>query len=128
MGVLTTTPYTLEDGEDFVAYLTHVTQECDRLQAEGRIPSDEGISDFLDILKTLASQVRNDVARGRATGEQQLRTGLALTAAEYARTRSMTDSLRPLLEILELRDAVDLRRTAGAMRVASAVLEGTFTD
>lgn len=128
MGELVTAAYTVSDGEEYVTYLTHLVAECERLRAEGRVPDTEAILVFFDDLRTAKRLVRQDVTAATSRGEQSVVTRMPMPAADYQRMNSMNDSVRGLLEILQLRKAVDLQRTAGSERVALAFREGTYQE
>jgi hypothetical protein len=128
MGTLTTQPYAAADGEEYLAYLQNVFAEIPKMQAEGRMPSDAGTTDFLDDLRRVQAAVRADVGRAKATKSDTAQTSLSLTAAEYQRLLNMSETMQPLLAILELRKAVVLDRGAGAARVTVAFRDGTFTS
>jgi hypothetical protein len=49
-----------------------------------------------------------------------------MTAAQHQRIWAMFDTLYPLLEILEMRGVVDLKRTDGVTRVIDALYAGTL--
>jgi hypothetical protein len=49
-----------------------------------------------------------------------------MTASEHQRIWAMFDTLYPLLEILEMRGVVDLRRTESVTHVIDALYQGTL--
>ncbi|MCW2544607.1 MAG: hypothetical protein JWM40_2159 [Frankiales bacterium] len=126
MPQLATQPYTPADGTEYVTYVGHLTKECGRLQQEGRIPGDQAINEFLDLLTSIAGQVRADV-RSAGGSSVPLTTTVAMSADEYKKNWALIDSVNSLLLILEMRGAIDLMRTEGATRVMGAVLHGTHS-
>jgi hypothetical protein len=126
MTQLATQPYTPADGQEFVTYVRHLNKECERLQAEGRIPADEAINDFLHLLASIATRVQADV-RSAGGSTAPITTTVAMSASEYTKNWALIDSVNSLLLILEMRKAIDLMRTDGATRVMGAVLHGTHT-
>jgi hypothetical protein len=126
MTQLATQPYSPADGQEYVTYVGHLTEECHRLQLEGRIPGDQAINEFLDLLTAIAGRVRSDV-RIAGASTAPLTTTISMTADEYKKNWALIDSVNSLLIILEMRGALDLMRTDGATRVMGAVLHGTHT-
>lgn len=126
MGTLTSQEYATEDGREYVAYLDRVLQECVRLRAEGRLPDSDGVDGFLGDAQVVLHQVRRDVASASARGAGLTTTEVRLSSEEHQRIVMMGESLRTLLEILEMRKALVLDRTPAVARVAQAVLEGSF--
>ncbi len=128
MGFMVTAPYMPADGEEYVAYHRRLAGELARLQGEGRLPDDHGVSGFLADLKRIVSIVASDVTSARSRGETTIVSRFEMTASDFRRRRDMNDSLRNLLEILQMRKAVDMRRTEGAGRVADALGAATFVE
>lgn len=128
MGTLVTQPYDPAEGAEYADYLEHISREADRLRREGRLPDNDTVLSFFDDVRGVISAVREDSSRARSRGEQQVVTTLTLSGADYRRMMSMSESMGTLLEILEMRQAVDMKRTEGTARVATAVREGTFSE
>lgn len=119
---LTTQPYLPADGREFLDYMPGVIQEMARLQGEGRVPNDEGVEGMLMFWRRAAAQVRMDVSKAGASN-QPITTSLPMTVGEYQRIWAMFDTIYPLLEILEIRGAVDMRRSEGVNRVVDALYQ-----
>jgi hypothetical protein len=128
MGTLISQPYALADGQEYVGYLEHVIAESQRLIAEGRMPSDEGLVAFFEDAQHVLGQVRRDVNAATAAGQPTVQSHVDFTAQEYARYRAMGESARTLLEILALRDALVLNRTEAVARVADAFTGAQFVE
>jgi hypothetical protein len=128
MGTMTSQPYSVDDGEEYSAYLDNVFTALPKMQAEGRLPSDDAVLSFLDDMQRVRSTVRADVARARSTGAKQVVSRLTLTAADHRRLLALGESMQNHLQILEIRKALVLDRSAGAGRVADAFRGGTFED
>lgn len=128
MGKFTTEPYAASDGAEYADYLQHILAESERLQRDGRLPDNEAVLMCFDSARVVMQQVRRDVTAAVARGEKTVVSTLAMTPAEHERMESMGESIGNLLEILELRKAVERRRTEGAGRVAAAVRDATYTS
>lgn len=128
MGQLETKPYDVADGKEYTSYLQHICGEASRLRREGRLPDNEPMLEFFDDVDNVLEQILRDVARADGLGQGQVVTRIDMSAAHYRRLMSMSESLGNLFEILQIRQALDMKRTDGAARVAQAVREGTFTD
>ena len=128
MGELVTQPYDPAEGAEYADYLEHISREADRLRREGRLPDNDTVMSFFDDVSVVVRKVREDARRGMANGDAQVVTRIELTPADYKRLMSMSESMRNLLEILEMREAIDMKRTDGTARVATAVREGTFSE
>ncbi len=128
MGELVTQPYNPAEGTEYADYLEHITREADRLRREGRLPDNETVLSFFDDVGLVIRKVREDASRAAARGDAEVVTRIEMTSADYRRLMSMNESMRTLLEILEMRAAVDMKRTDGTTRVATAVREGTFSE
>lgn len=126
MEKLTTKPYLPAEGREFLEYMQHLLPEMDRLQREGRIPGDHGVDDLLAFWRLVTAHVRVDVDRAGPTSVTPITTSFAMTEAEHQRIWSMFDTLYPLLEILEMRGAVNLERTEGMTRVILALYQGSL--
>ena len=126
MGTLISNRYDVAEGREWCDYLERVIGECHRLRGEGRLPESAGLDPYLDDIGMIVRQVRSDVVLGAARGEREVTTSVGLTAEEHKRLVMMSESLRTLLEILELRKAVVLDRTPAVGRVAAALVEGQF--
>ncbi|HVE98536.1 MAG TPA: hypothetical protein VNA12_05085 [Mycobacteriales bacterium] len=127
MGQLVSAPYSTDDGVEYVAYLAHVQSECWRLVDEKRLPGSDELVAFLDSAERVVQQVRRDVAGATAAGDAVVVSTIPMLPAEHARMQNMNDSLRNLLEILEMRQALELNRTPAVARVAEAIMTGTFS-
>lgn len=130
MGVLTSKPYAVLEGEEYVAYLDQLLVECERLSAEGRLPSDPGVIAWQDDVRGVRDRIRRDVLVARQQGAAdatRVTTALDLTQPEHDRLLAMSESVRNLLEILRFRQAFDLDRSAAAERVAAAMREGDWS-
>ncbi|MGN6472095.1 MAG: hypothetical protein ACTHK4_00395 [Mycobacteriales bacterium] len=125
MSTFTTQPYQVQDANDFLNYMQRMMGEIARLQREGRVPDDTGTNSLLSFWRTLIAQVRTDVARAGSTSKKEITSSIPMTEAEYKRNWSMYDTLLQLLQILDMRDAVDLEASEGVMRVIGAMYKGT---
>jgi hypothetical protein len=128
MGHLETKPYDAAEGKDYADYLEHIAGEADRLRRDGRLPDNDAVLEFFDDMRTVLRQVRADSARALASGDRQVVTRIEMTAAHHRRMMDMNESLGSLFEILEMRQAVDMKRTDRTARVATAVREGSYTE
>lgn len=72
-------------------------------------------------------EVRRDVGLASAQRRSRTRTEVRMSAEEHKRITHMSESVRNLLEILELRKAVVLDRTPSVARVADALLTGAWS-
>lgn len=127
MGTLTSHEYDIAEGQEWCDYFDRVSGECRRLVSEGRMPDTEALDGFLADSAAVLHQVRKDVADARARGAKTTRTAVTLTNEEHKRLLSMRESVLNLLEILEMRGAVNLDRTEGVGRVVAALTTGPFT-
>ena len=125
--VFTSMPYLPEDGREFLDYMQVVMKSMDRLRAEGRIPDDRGMDVLLAFWQDVTKQVRNDVNQAGSALQRPITSSLPMTAAEHQRIWAMFDTFYPLLEILEMRGAVDLARTDGVTRVVDSLYKGTLS-
>ncbi len=126
MGQLRTEPYSVAEGREYAAYLDHVQAECNRLVGIGRLPDTDDVAWFTDLAGQVGNQIRRDVDAAGALS--QTSSAIPMTAADYSRMRTMNDSMRNLLEILEMRQALALNRTPACARVSDAVQNGTFIE
>lgn len=126
MGSLTSQPYDVSEGKEYAAYLARVLGDCRQLMADKRLPESEGVLGFLDDAELVMRRVRIDTASAEGRGDATTRTSIAVTADEHQRILTMGESLLNLLEILELRKAINLNRTDAVARVANAFREGVF--
>lgn len=127
MGRLESAPYDVEDGREYVEYLTRVQRDFARLVDSGRLPATDDLAAFMDTAEQVIDQVRRDVAHASATGRTEVVSVIEMSPAEHTRMVSMNDSLRTLLEILEIRQALELNRTPAVGRVSDAIQTGRFT-
>jgi hypothetical protein len=123
----TTEPYLPADGREFLTYMQVVMKSMDRLRADGRIPDDPGMDTLLAFWNNVTTQVKKDVDRAGPASQLPIRTSLPMTAVEHQRTWALFDTLYPLLEILEMREVIDLKRTDSVTRVIDALYEGSLT-
>jgi hypothetical protein len=122
---LTTQPYLPDDGREFLDYMQVVMKSMDRLRDDGRIPDDQGMDTLLAFWRSVTTQVKKDVDRAGLTS-RPISTSLPMTASEHQRIWAMFDTLYPLLEILEMRGVVDLKRTDSVTHVIDALYAGTL--
>lgn len=127
MGMLVSHEYDVAEGQEYVVYLERVLGECRRLREEGRLPEGDNVDGFLDDVAVVMHEVRRDVGIASAQGRTRTRSEVRMSDEEHKRITSMSESVRNLLEILELRKALVLDRTPGIARVADALLTGTYT-
>jgi hypothetical protein len=125
--LFTTQPYLPADGREFLDYMELVMKSMVRLRSEGRVPDDQGMDVLLGFWNDVTEQVQKDVQRAGAASRRPITTSLPMTAAAHKRIWAMFDTLYPLLEILEMRGVVDLRRTDSVTRVIDALYAGTLT-
>ena len=123
---LVTKPYSVADAEEYVEYHARLAAEADRLQAEGRLPDNEAIESFFRDVRQVVSAVQRDASDARVRGQQEVVTRLPMSPADHRRIFGMNESIRSLLEVLEMRQAVELHRTPAVARVADAVTGGTL--
>jgi hypothetical protein len=123
--LLTTQPYLPDDGRQFLDYMRVVMKSMVRLRSDGRIPDDQGMDNLLAFWRSVTTQVKKDVDRA-GTATRPITTALPMTATEHQRIWAMFDTLYPLLEILEMRGVIDLRRTDSVTRVIDALYAGTL--
>lgn len=129
MPTFTTQPYQPQDAKEFLDYMQRIMGEMARLQGEGRVPDDHGTNALLTFWRNVIAQVRTDVGNVGAASRKPITSSLPMTEAEYQRTWAMYDTFLQLLQILELRGAVDLDRgSEGAMRVINALYKGTLAS
>jgi hypothetical protein len=128
MGTLTSTEYDIDEGEEWCNYFDRISRECRRLVTEGRMPDTDALDAFLADSAAVLRQVRLDVAAARGRGAKTTISQVSLTKEEYQRLIDLRESILNLLQILEMRGAVDLNRTEGVGRVVAALTtNGTFT-
>lgn len=128
MGTLTSQPYLVAEGQEYVAYLEHLLPQIRRLLAEGRVPNADGVTDFLDYTELVQQRVRLDTSSAAARGEQRITTKLTMDGAELKRFLTIGESILNLLEILEIRKALEFNRTPGVARVGEAIYAGVYAD
>ena len=125
MATFTTQPYQPEDASEFLDYMQRMMAEMMRLQHEGRVPDDTGTNNLLAFWRTLIAQVRTDVAKVGVASKKPITSSIPMTEAEYKRNWAMYDTFLQLLQILDMRGAVDLEATDGVMRVIGAMYKGS---
>lgn len=128
MPTFTTQPYQPEDAAEFIDYMQRMMGEMLRLQHEGRVPDDVGMNHLLTFWRALTGQVRIDVAKVGAASKKPITSSLPMTEAEYKRNWAMYDTFLQLLQILDMRGAVNLEATDGVMRVIGAMYKGTLAE
>jgi hypothetical protein len=124
--VLKSQPYLPSEGAEFVEYMDRVNTEVAALKAEGRVPGDEGIESLLELWRVVTDQVRRDVNAAGADSTRPITSMVPMTEAEFKQSSSMFETFYQLLRILEMRGAINLRRTDGVGKVAMAVYQGTL--
>jgi hypothetical protein len=128
MGTLTSQPYLVAEGQEYVGYLENLLGQCSTLLAEGRLPDAEGVADVLAIAEVVLRRVRLDTSSAAARGERQVVTTMTMTEAELKRLLTIGESMLSLLEILEIRKALEFNRTDAVARVGEAIYGGVYTD
>jgi hypothetical protein len=128
MGTLTSQPYLVTEGQEYVAYLENLLGQCRTLLAEGRLPDSDGVSDVLDIADVVLRRVRLDTSAAAARGERQITTTMTMTEGELKRLLTIGESMLSLLEILEIRKALEFNRTDAVARVGEAIYGGVYSD
>ncbi|HVW80576.1 MAG TPA: hypothetical protein VHB69_06535 [Mycobacteriales bacterium] len=126
MSYLKSEPYLPTEGAEFLDYMDRVIEGVTELQREGRVPDEEGVDSLLDQWRMVTRHVRADVNAAGPTSVRPITTTIPMTAAEYQQSSSMFATFYQLLRILEMRGAIDLRRSDGVSRVAMAVYNGTL--
>jgi hypothetical protein len=106
--------------------MDRVIAEVSVLRDEGRIPDDQGIDNLLQLWRTVTDQVRTDVAAVAPGSTAPMTSTIPMTEAEFKQSSSMFETFYQLLRILEMRGAINLRRTDGVGKVAMAVYQGTL--
>jgi hypothetical protein len=124
--VLKSQPYLPSEGAEFVEYMDRVIMEVSALQAEGRIPDDQGIDSLLALWRTVTAQVKADVNAAGPDATAPMTSTIPMTEAEFKQSSSMFETFYQLLRILEMRGAINLRRTDGVGKVAMAVYQGNL--
>ena len=119
-------PYLPSEGAEFVEYMDRVIVEVANLQAEGRIPDDQGVDSLLTLWRTVTAQVKADVKAVGPDADAPMNSTIPMTEAEFKQSSSMFETFYQLLRILEMRGAINLRRTDGVGKVAMAVYQGTL--
>jgi hypothetical protein len=127
MGTLTTLEYDISDAQEWTDYFERINRECRRLVTEGRMPDTDALDGFLADSAELLRQVRIDVSAARSRGAKTAVSAITLSKEEYKRLLAMRESVLNLLQILEMRGAVNLNRTEGVGRMVAALTGGPFT-
>ncbi|HVY10879.1 MAG TPA: hypothetical protein VHB18_12130 [Mycobacteriales bacterium] len=127
MQKLVTQPYAAEDGREFVGYMQRILDETTRLQAEGRVPDDDGVDDVLTFWRAVTAQINADLGNAGTASRQPITSAVPMTQDVHQRTWAVLDTLYPLLRIIEMRGAIDLTRTEGVTRVVDAIHRGALT-
>ncbi|HWC35377.1 MAG TPA: hypothetical protein VG650_11180 [Mycobacteriales bacterium] len=126
MSQLRSQPYLPFEGAEFVDYMEDVLKGVAELRAEGRIPVDPGIDSLLALWRVVTDQVRRDVNAAGPGAVAPMTSTIPMTQAEFTQSSAMFETFYQLLRILEMRGAINLRRTDGVSKVAMAVYQGTL--
>ncbi|HVU62125.1 MAG TPA: hypothetical protein VG899_11595 [Mycobacteriales bacterium] len=126
MSYLKSQPYLPAEGTEFCDYMERVINGVTDLQREGRVPGDEGVDGLVALWRVVTRQVRADINAAGPASTRQITTTIPMTAAEFQQSSSMFETFYQLLRILEMRGAIDLRRSEGVTRVVMAVYNGTI--
>ncbi|HVY11454.1 MAG TPA: hypothetical protein VHB18_15040 [Mycobacteriales bacterium] len=126
MSHLKSQPYLPAEGREFVEYMGRVLDGVTELRAEGRIPDDEGVDKLLQLWRTVTKQVKSDTDGLGPDASRPITSTIPMTATEFQQSSDMFGTFYNLLRILEMRGAINLRRSDGVSRVAMAVYEGTL--
>ncbi|HVS68244.1 MAG TPA: hypothetical protein VHE56_06805 [Mycobacteriales bacterium] len=126
MSQLKSQPYLPSEGAEFVEYMENVLVGVGQLRNEGRIPDDQGIDNLLALWRTVTDQVRTDVKAVGPDSTAPMTSTIPMTQAEFQQSSAMFETFYQLLRILEMRGAINLRRTDGVGNVAMAVYQGTL--
>ncbi len=124
--MLKSQPYLPSEGAEFVEYMERVNTSVAELRAEGRVPDDPGIDSLLELWRVVTAQVKADVAAAGPGADAPMTSTIPMTEAEFKQSSAMFETFYQLLRILEMRGAINLRRTDGVTKVAMAVYEGTL--
>jgi hypothetical protein len=127
METLTTLPYQPSDAVEFLDYMQHVITETGRLRDEGRVPDEEGVDALLTLWRKVTSQIRLDLNKVGPAARQPIISVIPMTQAEYEQSWTMFETLYPLLQILEMRGAVNIRATEPTTRVVTSVFQGAHS-
>ncbi|HVV77285.1 MAG TPA: hypothetical protein VHC43_14740 [Mycobacteriales bacterium] len=119
-------PYLPSEGAEFVEYMDRVIPAVTDLQNEGRVPEDQGIKSLLALWQVVTDQVRADVKAVGPDSVRPMTSTIPMTQAEFDQSSAMFETFYQLLRILEMRGAINLRRTDGVGNVAMAVYQGTL--
>jgi len=119
-------PYLPAEGREFVDYMENVLVGVNQLRTEGRIPDDQGIDRLLALWRVVTDQVRRDIDAAGPDAAEPMTSTIAMTQAEFQQSSAMFETFYQLLRILEMRGAINLRRTDGVSKVAMAVYQGTL--
>lgn len=128
MGTLTSQPYLVSEGQEYVAYLEHLLPQLRGLIAQGRVPDADGVGDFLDHTELVQRRVRLDTSSAAERGEVRITTKMSVNEAELKRFLTIGESILNLLEILEIRQALEFNRTEAVARVGEAIYAGVYAD
>ena len=126
MGTLTSKPYLVSEGQEYVTYLENLLGQCRTLLAEGRLPDADGVADLLAVADLVLRRVRLDTAG--APGERRITSSISMTATELKGLLAIAESMLSLLEILEIRQALEFNRTDAVARVGEAIYGGVYSD
>jgi hypothetical protein len=126
MSYLRSQPYLPSEGREFVEYMGRVLDGVTQLRAEGRIPDDDGVDKLLQLWRTVTKQVKSDTDGLGPDASRPITSTIPMTPTEFQQSSDMFGTFYNLLRILEMRGAINLRRSDGVSRVAMAVYEGTL--
>ena len=127
MSALESLPYLPSEGAEFVDYMAGVIDGVMQLKSEGRVPDDQGVDDLLALWRTVAARVKADVSAADPTSSKPITTTIPMTQAEWQKSSTMFETLYPLLQILEMRGAINIRASEAVVKVVNAVWKGTLT-
>ncbi len=124
MSSLRSQPYLPADGVEYLDHMERVISAIAILQGEGRIPDDQGVDDLLALWRAVTAQVKIDLGAVGPRSTRPITTTIPMTPTQFQQNSGLVDTLYQLLRILEMRGAIDLRRSEGANRVIVAVYNG----
>ncbi|HEX3705836.1 MAG TPA: hypothetical protein VHV76_04325 [Mycobacteriales bacterium] len=127
MSPLTSLAYLPAEGVEYLSYMERVFDAVTALRSEGRIPGDEAVDGLIALWRAISAQVRVDLAAAGPRSVRPITTTIPMTPADFQQSSVLLDTLYQLLRILEMRGAIDLRRSEGVNRVILAVFNGTVT-
>ena len=69
---------------------------------------------------TVAARVKADVSAADPTSSKPITTTIPMTQAEWQKSSTMFETLYPLLQILEMRGAINIRASEAVVKVVNA--------